>query len=266
MRNLERMTGLFAELAFVFAENDSSDSTRTILEQWGAERQRFHLIKMDGLAAIVPQRTVRLEMLRNGCVEFIRKNEEIRAFDYLIVMDFDKVCEIEIGKFTAALEFLEQDRARAGVFANNLGPYRDLWALRHPTLCPNDIWEEAMDYSLAHRVGDEIAFQNTFLKKVFCIDPSSPVMEVEFAFNGFGIYKTNYVLENKNPYLGAKVKVVIVDNEIGIVRIQTCEHVHFHQGIRDVGGRLFIMPDLTFFEVTDGHYRTPPSVWRRHIF
>ena len=268
LRNIERFAGLFTASAFVFAENDSSDSTRRILEQWGTEKRLFHLIRMSGFDAVVPQRTVRLEMLRSGCVEFVRKSEELRAFDYLIVMDCDRVCagEIEIAKFTAALEFLEQDRARAGVFANNLGPYADLWALRHPTLCPNDVWEEAMDYSLTHRVTDEITFKNTFLKRVFSIDPSSPAVEVESAFNGFGIYKTSYVLESKNLYLGAKLKVVVADNEIGIMRIQTCEHVHFHQGIRNAGGTLFIMPDLTLFEVKDAHSRTPPSVWRHHIF
>ena len=268
LRNIERLTGLFAASAFVFAENDSSDSTRQILEQWGAERGLFHLIKMTGLDAIVPQRTVRLEMVRSGCVEFIRKSEDLRAFDYLIVMDCDRVCagQIEIGKFAAALEFLEQDRARAAVFANNLGPYADLWALRHPTLCPNDVWEEAMDYSLTHRVSDEIAFKNTVLKRVFTLDPSDFAVEVESAFNGLGIYKMNYVLESKNLYLGAKLKVVVADNEIGILRIQTCEHVHFHQGIRNAGGTLFILPDLTLFEVKDGHSRTPPSAWRHHIF
>src|SRR5690242_17728873 len=131
LRNIERLSTLFSNCAFVFVENDSTDSTRPILEQWGARRPHFQLFKLDGLVARIPQRTVRLEVARNACMAFIRVMPDLHDFDYVIVMDCDEVAvrEIPLPRVTRALEFLDLHDAHAGVFSNNVGLYNDLWAL-----------------------------------------------------------------------------------------------------------------------------------------
>jgi hypothetical protein len=268
LRNMERLSSLFADCAFVFVENDSTDATRAILEQWGARRRHFHLFKLDGLAARIPQRTVRLEVARNACTAFIRITPELIGFDYLVVMDCDEVTEREIAlpRVTRALEFLELEEAHAGVFANNIGPYFDMWALRQNPLCPGDVWEEVVDYSLSHDVPDAVAFHETFEKKMLSFDPSRDPIEVDSAFNGFGIYKMGFVRENRNPYLGYKTKAIVRAGQSGVVRLQTCEHVHHNLGIRSAGGRLFILPYLTLFEGVSGKLPLPVNAWRSLVF
>jgi len=268
LRNMERLGTLFSESAFIFIENDSSDATRAILEHWGTGRPHFHLFKLDGLAQRIPQRTVRLEVARNACTAFIRITPELLGYDYLIVMDCDEVTkgEMALARITRSLEFLELQEAHAAVFANNIGPYYDMWALRQNPLCPGDVWEEVVDYSLSHDVTDEVAFNETFQKRILSIDPSREPMEVDSAFNGFGIYKMDFVKRNANPYLGYKTKAIVRNRQSGIVRLQTCEHVHHNLGIKSAGGRLFILPYLTLFEGKMGNLPLHTNAWRSLVF
>ena len=69
-------------------------------------------------------------------------------------------------------------------------------------------------------------------------------IEVNSAFGGLGIYKLNFILNNPNPYLGSKVKILEISPQINFCKVQICEHVHFHQGIRALGGKLVILPEL----------------------
>jgi hypothetical protein len=139
-----------------------------------------------------------------------------------------------------------------------------MWTLRHPVLCPHDIWEEVFDYSFKNHVSDEVAFNETFKRRLFSLSPDASPVEVDSAFGGFGIYKLSYVLQNKNPYLGSKVKLLQNPNPFQIVRWQVCEHVHFNLGIRNLGGKLFILPQLVNANNARGYF--PPSSWREFLF
>ncbi len=268
LRNIERMSALFGDVGVVIVENDSTDATRQVLETWGTGRRNFHLVKLDGLASAVAQRTVRLELARNLYADFVRTSDTLSAFDYLIVLDCDEVNvrEADLRAVARALEFLEREETNAAVFANNTGLYHDVWALRHDRLCPGDAWEEVMDYALKHHVPDDIAFKETFEKRLIAFDPAAGAIEVESAFDGLGIYKMGFVRRNVNPYLGYKVRAMTRDGRIGIVRLQTCEHVHFNRGIRALGGRLFILPYLVTFNAVAGKIPVPVSAWRSMLF
>jgi hypothetical protein len=268
LRNIETMSRLFEDSAFVFVENDSTDATKSLLAQWGAARRNFHLINLDGLESVIPQRTLRLEMARNAVVAFVRGAEELAAFDTLIVTDLDAVNArpCDIGQISKALALLHSDESHAGVFGNNLGPYNDMWALRHPELCPGDSWEEVFDYSFQHQVSDREAFEATMGKRAVSFRPDDAPIEVDSAFNGFGIYRLSFVRANRNPYLGSKLKILRRDGQVGVMRLQTCEHVHFHLGLRAQGGKLFLLPSLTLFETVPGKIPPPVSIWRTLIF
>jgi glycosyltransferase involved in cell wall biosynthesis len=265
LRNLDRLRWLFDEAAFVFVENDSTDATKAILNRWGSGKANFTLINLDGLDAI-KQRTLRLEIARNIYLDFVRGHASLAEYDYLVVLDFDEVSsgDFALDVVKRALAFLEAEESRAAVFANNVGLYNDIWALRHRELCPGDAWEEAFDYSFRHDVTDAVAFQETFEKRLISIDRTRDPFEVESAFNGLGIYKLGFVKRNRCPYLGSKVKVMRKEDGLGIVRWQTCEHVHFNLGLRYEGGKLFVLPDLI---LSDGkREKFPTSVWRTLTF
>jgi glycosyltransferase involved in cell wall biosynthesis len=266
LRNIENLTKLFSEAGYIFVENDSTDNTKKILQDWGSSKSNFHLINLDGLKA-VPIRTIRLEMVRNAYLETIRHYAELRDFDYLAVLDMDDVGGylIDIQEASSAIEFLDASPTRAAVFANQRGTYGDMWALRHSSKCPGDIWEDVLDYVIKYKCSDEVAFAETFAKRFFSIEESLEPIKVDSAFGGFGIYKMEYVLNNPNPYLGSKTKIVPLDDGTPYyAKWQICEHVHFHAGIKSQGGEMFIYPKL--INGVNAGVSIPGSAFRGLIF
>jgi hypothetical protein len=267
LRNISNIAKLFAESAFVFIENDSGDSTKSVIQNWCRTRPTARLISLDGLSESCPFRTIRLETARNSYLSLIRA--EFNEFDYLFVLDLDEVNAglIDIHAVERAVEFMARDRNYAGVFANSETYYYDLWALRHPVHCPRDIWEEACDYALAHRVTDEEAFRQTVVKRFFRISPQSLTpLEVDSAFGGFAIYKIKSILDNKRSYFGQKIKTIRLPpsedpKEFGW---QCCEHVAFNAGFRELGQRLFVLPGLVNFDAAGLNFL--PSFWRSLSF
>jgi hypothetical protein len=270
LANVSQMAELFAETAYVFIENDSHDNTPRQLNDWCEGRAAAHLISLDGLSNFCSQRTVRLSTARNRYLSLVRSGYS--TYDYLFVLDCNEVntTRIDLDAIRRSIEFLERDVTRAGVFANSEGDYYDLWALRHPTLCPNDIWEEVCDYVTAHRVTDEEAFIKIFKKRIFQLPSTAPPLEVNSAFGGLGIYKVASILGNERNYVGYKNKLINLPTSSveAVVGWQCCEHVSFNAGFRERGEKLFIMPELVnsqyLFALSD--CRKVSSFWRSLLF
>jgi glycosyltransferase involved in cell wall biosynthesis len=246
LQNIENISVLFSEVAYVFVENDSTDNTKQLIQEWGGDKTNFHLINLDGLKN-VQARTARLEIARNAYVEAIKYYENLNDFDYLIVLDMDEVGAYPVNTQAVfdALKFLESSPSRAAAFANQKGAYYDMWALRHPTICPNDVWGEVLNYSTKNECSDDEAYAQTLAQKIFSINEKDEPFQVDSAFGGMGIYKMKYILNNPNPYLGSKTKIISLgESGAGYVKGQICEHVHFHAGIKSQGGEMFILPNL----------------------
>jgi hypothetical protein len=243
--NINRISRFASETAFIFIENDSIDNTKQIIQNFGANKNNFKFLTLDGLSQVKP-RTIRLEFLRNLYLEIIKKDFFLSSFDLLVLMDMDEVNthEIEITSLDKAIGLIYLNENIAGVFPNQIGSYYDMWAFRHHKFCPDDIWEEVSDYALLHQCSDQEAFSNTFVKKILNIPSNIAPIEVNSAFGGLGIYKLKFVLDNPNPYLGSKVKILETTPQINFCKVQICEHVHFHQGLRLLGGKLIILPEL----------------------
>ncbi len=252
LRNIENMATLAAESAFLFIENDSTDNTKAILNGWGNNRPNFTLLNFDGLNGVAV-RTVKLEILRNAYVECLRTYKNLKDFDLVVLIDMDDVgtWPIDLIEMAKAIHYLQADPQRAAIFANQIGSHYDVWALRHKEFCPGDAWEEVIDYKASHpTVTDEEAFNQTFKKRIHTFLPTAEPLEVDSAFGGLGIYRMSYILKNPNPYLGSKIKSLPTPNGIfKVSRRQFCEHVHFHAGIRTLGGKLFIWPALINGEI-----------------
>ena len=268
LANIERMAGLFGKSAFVFVENGSADSTRGDLEDWCRMRSDGGVLSPDPRAAASNLRSVRLAGARNAYLSLIRAI--FADFDYLVVIDMDdaNILPLPLAGFTRALEFLEADDRCAGVFSNSMGVYYDMWALRHPTLCPGDVWEEVCDHALSQGVDDQTAFAATLERRLFALKPDSPPLEVESAFGGLGIYRLRAALENPRPFAGMRRKPLSAAlagkldfaDAGGAVGWQMCEHVPFHAGLCQAGGKLFILPWLVNRHADAGGFE--PSAWR----
>jgi hypothetical protein len=266
LSNLEQLAAVFEQTAYVIVENDSSDRTKDILSSWGRKRGNFHLFCLDGLGR-QPVKTLRLEVARNVYIEYLRSSPTLADFDYLCVLDMDDsgTRPVPMESFTAALEYLSKHDHAGGVFANQLGTYYDMWALRHPQWCPGDIWFEVLEYAQRHRATDQRAFEATFTPRLRTIPTTDEPIEVRSAFGGLGIYRLAPVLRNKNPYLGSRVRILAgAAGEPLIIRMQTCEHVHFNEGLLAQGLSLFIVPPLVNRETTQLGF--PPSAFRGLTF
>ena len=261
LTNIEKYSSYFFKSHFIFIENDSTDNTKEILGKWYKNRN-CSSINMDGLKNI-PKRGLRLEAARNAYLKIIKDSNSLKKYDYLIVMDFDDVSIFEIEKknILKSIEFLNSDKSIAGVFSNQRGMYYDMWTLRHKTICPVDVWEEILDYKIKNKVTDEIAYECTLKKRKFYLDENNSPLEVDSAFGGFAIYKMDYILKNQKPYIGSKIKKIDKNNTI---KWQVCEHVQFNMGIKDLGGKLYILPYLINGENKGGEFR--PSTYRYFIF
>lgn len=264
--NMNRLSNLFSEVGYVFIENDSTDNTQQIIKEWGRSKNNFFFVNFDGLAAI-PQRGLRLEFARNAYLELIKSKTQFSDFDMMIVMDMDdaNIFTINESSVREAINFLYSEHDYAAVFANQLGTYYDMWTLRHELMCNVDVWEEVFDYVLLNNCSDEEAFNATFSNKIYSIKENEPPLEVDSAFGGLGIYKMNFVLKNKNPYLGSRLKILPTKNgEPRFCRFEMCEHVHFNLGIKNSGGRLFIFPKL--INGVNFNLKFPSSAYRQFIF
>lgn len=264
--SLDRLGPAFGECAYVFAENDSRDGTRQALAAYGQDKPRFASLTLHGLSVSAPQRTVRLAVARNAVIACLRQWDEVREFDYLLLLDLDDIGihALHPDALARALGWMAQRADVAAIFPNQLGPYYDLWALRHPTLCPGDVWEEVLDHKLAQACDDSTAYAATFARRLFTLAPDAPPLEVDSAFGGLGVYRLADVLRNPHPYVGDRVKILRDGRSVCALRWQQCEHVHFHAGLRRAGRRLFVLPDLINAETQDIGFA--PSAFRTMSF
>lgn len=243
--NILALSERCADAALVCVCNDCDDDTPQELQRLAGGLNKARLLCVDGLAHTTPARTVRLAAARNALVSCIRHWSEVADFDTLIMLDMDEVnaSPWPLAAMEQALASLHDQPDTVGIFANQLHNHYDLWALREPTLCPGDIWEEAFDRAVVGGLSDTEVFEATVGRRRFCLPPEAAPLEVDSAFGGLGLYKLWAVLANAAPYAGETFKVW---GERGdkLSRWQRCEHVSFHLGLRAQGGRLFIWPSL----------------------
>jgi hypothetical protein len=263
LANIDRIAGLFTDASFVLIENDSTDATRTLLREWCNSHPTAHLITRDDFYTSAP-RTIRLARLRSEYTALVKRKFADR--DYLVVLDCDNVnaSEINLDAVMRAVDFLAQDKSRAGVFANSLPVYYDMWALRHPELCPGDALEEVLDYAARFRVPADEAFTNTFAKRIFQLEVDGPSLEVDSAFGGLAIYKMSSILTNRAPFIGYKKKVLPSQKGWTEVGFQLCEHVSFNAGFRARGEKLFVLPWLINLEMPGLEFSA--SAYRNMVF
>lgn len=230
LENLARLASLYAEARYIFAVSDSTDGTLDLIEAWLARERKGQVLDLGNLEPDIPIRSARIAAARNACLDEIRRSPSA-AYEHLIVADLDDVMEsgLEVAAFRQAAEWLNTSAERVGVFANSTPRYYDLWALRHDTWCPADVW-----HAIWGRKPEE-AFEAAKIREVFDrqirISPQWPPIAVRSAFGGLGLYKMSAALAG--AYCG-------IDPQGRPVS----EHVAFNQAIGKASGQFHIFPAL----------------------
>lgn len=235
LARLNRFRATFSETKFVIVTNDSSDDTLGVLRRWSASVPNAHILCLDGLASAAKLRAHRLALARNAYLSALRddlRNGE--RYDLLLVVDMDGPNGglIDDPEFTEAIRNAPADWA--GLFANQRGPYYDVWALRHPTWSPDDCWQAVRAESqrwFGRRLVKRKAIEKHVHARQIEISPGSAPIAVDSAFGGFGVYRAEYLCDVE--YSG------LTQNGGEI-----CEHVSLNSAIRRKGGNLYILPSL----------------------
>ena len=237
---LSRLAASFEAARFVIVTNDSVDETESVLKDWAAGRTDTEILVISGLRYRAPTRTHRLAICREGYLSVLERDRAAGTpHDVLVVADLDgpNAHLIDEPDFSAAIA--AAPAGWAAVFANARHSYYDIWALRHPSWCPGDCWEpvrRARWRLFGRHAAVERATELHVRARQISIDANDPPIPVLSAFGGFGVYRTEYLAGAHYRGLTRYGRVV-------------CEHVAFHERIRQNGGSLYILPAL----LNDGH-------------
>jgi hypothetical protein len=208
-------------------ESDSDDGTATVLDSLASEVSGFGFQRLGPLREQMPQRTARIAHCRNAGLAWLEALRQQHPVSHLLMADLDGVND---GLNAEALATCWQRDDWAGCSANQHGRYYDIWALRHPQWCPGDCWAE-VEFLVAHGLARERATLAAVYARMLRIAPESDWIEVESAFGGLAVYRCEAIA-------GLRYDGLAADGA------EVCEHLAFHQGLRQRGGRLFINPRL----------------------
>lgn len=129
----------FRSAQVLIFENDSTDHTIDVIKRQSNSNIHLQAISFKGLNERIPVKTLRLAHLRNGVMDWLKQHQAFTATN--LVLDLDNVNSYQwnIDNYHRVLSWFAGVPSAAGVFANQLGPYYDLWALRHSVYCKDDI-------------------------------------------------------------------------------------------------------------------------------
>jgi hypothetical protein len=209
----------FAEWKLVVFENDSTDGTKQQLEQWAADDPEHVVVQLvdngrPHLHGFERERVVALADYRNRCREMVRQH--MPDADYVIVLDLDAWGGWSVHGIINGIGWHGRI-PKAGCMASTslfkhggtlidgkaLWAHYDNWAYRWLGWTP--------------RLGPWFTF--------WLPPPGAPPIDVNSAFGGCGIYKTQ-------PYLEAEYSGDDGD----------CEHVNFHRMMKRKGWTVHLNP------------------------
>ncbi len=260
LRNVLDLAGLFRKAYVNIYTNDNDDRTYEVLHE---HRGSYHqLRRIDGVAAAYGMRLERMAFCRNI---YVYDYKALRAADptvnLLISIDFDQYNGLASNSDPLLDCIATAPPDWGGIFPAHDVPYYDLWALRHETWCPGDIWREVDTYMKRYgwlkALGVPVrkrAMRKYIWKRKVMIPRETPPIEVLSAFGGLGIYRSEFL--DKAWYRG-------LDAEGG----EVIEHLHFNTQVRNAGGKLYILPNMVTC-LSDSHRSevwdtSDPTPWAR---
>lgn len=207
----------FADWRAFVVENDSTDGTKDILTTWAADDPEHVIVQMTDtgkphLHGFEPARTEAMAVYRNDCRELVRTH--YAEADYVIVVDLDAWGGWSVHGVLNGIGWHER-LPHAGCMATT-SLFKHAYMLQDGKRpwCHYDNWAYRW-LGWTPRLGPWFTF--------WLPPPGAPPIEVNSAFGGLGIYKTQPLLECE--YSG-----------------EDCEHVPFHRRMKEKGWSIFLNP------------------------
>jgi hypothetical protein len=214
----------FKSVSFLVVESFSSDKTVEVLRSLKNSEKNFDYFTDETVDIEEARRTVRIASARSSIQQWVRQQDS--RFDYIVMADMDGVNNDLTRK---AIESCWLSNEWDVVTASQPFKYYDLWALRAKGWCERDCWEEYEELRLIY--SERKAKRLAITSKMKGLARKSPWIDVDSAFGGLAIYVPEAFLSGTYSGIDSRGH-------------QVCEHVPFHQTIKNCGYRIFINPDL----------------------
>ena len=215
----------------IIGTNDNKDDTDDILSDLeNGGRGAVSVIRLDGLTEAISKRTARIATVRNVILSHLWAQS---APEFTLILDLDGPNDsLPIERISANMAGRGPE-GWVGLFANQTKAYYDLFALRHPAWCPDDIRKR---YRIARLASVGLLPAKTIKRRLiynrqYKIPEKSDPILVQSAFGGLGLYRTEAIRScwyNGTSPLGTSV----------------CEHVAFNRMVTRGQPGLFIDPAM----------------------
>jgi hypothetical protein len=224
---LQSLLPLLTSLKVVVVENDSVDGSFRFLSRLQKRLPgNLLLINPGSLDRKFPERTDRIAFCRNLLLEQFRTLGGSGTFDLVLMLDIaPETAAISVSCINKALELAPSEWSV--LTANHAAFYYDIWALRHSLWCPFDVSKLLHEQRSCH--GEEFTRRVLIASRQVHLPAHLPPIAVDSAFAGAGLYRPS-ILEECS-YTGH-------DN----LGFPICEHVNFHNLIRERGGMIYLQP------------------------
>ena len=220
---------IFTSVDFFIVESDSIDNTEEVLKQINLKKRNVQYLSLGELANEIPGRIDRLRHCRDYYVNFVRQSVVENKPDFVMVVDFDiKNRALDLHPLAKLISENWWD----GLFANQKGPYYDIYALRKEGWVEDDCFKRFRE--LARQMPAKKAKKEAIWSQMRRIPRDKELIEVESAFGGLGVYRRR-VFENFDY-------ASLIETSTG-----ESEHISLHKKILNSGGKLFIVPAMTNF-------------------
>lgn len=213
-------------LAFLVIESDSSDKTIARLDNLSKKIANFEYLALGNLRQQRAKRTDRIAYCRNAYINIIASDPTYADYDYVVIADLDGVNNVL--RADAVQSCWTSGEEWDVCCANQMGPYYDIWALRHPLWSPCDCWEQSR-FLHTNGAGRFAAIYSSVYSRMLTIAPFSAWIDVDSAFGGCAIYTRAAITDV--TYVG-----------ITATGYEVCEHVEVNRQIKRKGGRIVINP------------------------
>ena len=224
----KELKNIFELVSFLVIESDSKDNTMQVLYDVKSKKSNFNYKSLGNIESTLPNRIERLAFCRNTYVKEIRENKLYKEIDFIAIIDFDiRNNRLKLDD----LKKLINETSWSAIFANQAGLYYDIYALRKKGWVESDCFGEykKLSANMSPQDAKEIAIWSKMKK----IKKNMPLIPVDSAFGGLGIYKKSVFMK--------------FDYTLSPEQLHESEHVSLHKQITDSSGLLFIAPNMINF-------------------
>lgn len=230
----------FKNIFWIVIESDSTDHSVQTLEKLSKKNPDFYYKSLGKLSEKLNSRTEILAHARNAYLEELLTNIKYINVNLIAIADLNNLnSKLSSEAVDSALTLQNWGMCTA----NQDGPYYDIWALRHDLWSPNDCWEQ-LEFLRKYSNKKNLTLNSSVNLRMLKIPRESEPIEVESAFGGFALVSKKFIT-NSSMYVGKDIH----GREI-------CEHVSFCKEVRELGGRILVVPSLINTRFTDHSFRS----------